>query len=115
MKDNEVLKYFQNGMFNSDNLKAYDAEGQKYFLSYLLKKGYDFTIKDGEIEFKIIKSEENVKELIEKYNRESMIENLNIKKQSINAIRVMGVEEYSQTIERKLRNLREKEKSLKER
>ena len=47
MKDNEVLKYFQNGMFNSDNLKAYDAEGQKYFLSYLLKKGYDFTIKDG--------------------------------------------------------------------
>ena len=40
MKDNEVLKYFQNGMFNSDNLKAYDAEGKKYFLIYLIKNVY---------------------------------------------------------------------------
>lgn len=44
-----------------------------------------------------------------------MIENLNIKKQSVRAIRVMGIEEYSQTIEKKLRSLKRKEKELKER
>lgn len=115
MKENETLKYFQEGMFNSDNLKAYDTEGQKYFLGYLFRKGYNFTIKDGEIEFKDIKCEDKVKEVIEKYNRESLIENLNIKRQSVRAIRVMGIEEYSQTIEKKLRNMKEREKALKER
>ena len=60
-------------------------------------------------------SENKVKEVIAEYNNESMIENLNIKKQSVRAIRVMGIEEYSQTIEKKLRSLKRKEKELKER
>lgn len=115
MKENETLKYFQERMFNSDNLKAYDTEGQKYFLGYLFRKGYSFTIKDGEIEFKDIKGEDKVKEVIEKYNRESLIENLNIKRQSVRAIRVMGIEEYSQTIEKKLISMKERGKALKER
>ena len=80
MKENETLKYHESKQFNSENLKQYDTEGQKYFLGYLLRKGYDFNIKNGEIEFKDITSENKVKEVIEKYNNESMIENLNIKK-----------------------------------
>lgn len=115
MKENETLKYYENQQFNSENLKQYDVEGQKYFLGYLLRKGYEFKIKNGEIEFKGIISEKQVKEVLEKYNNESIIENLNIKKQSVRAIRVMGVEEYSQAIERKLKNLKRKEKGLKER
>lgn len=115
MKENETLKYHESKQFNSENLKQYDTEGQKYFLGYLLRKGYDFNIKNGEIEFKDITSENKVKKVIEKYNNESMIENLNIKKQSVRAIRVMGIEEYSQTIEKKLRSLKRKEKELKER
>lgn len=115
MRENETLKYHESQQFNSENLKQYDTEGQKYFLGYLLRKGYDFNIKNGEIEFKDITSENKVKEVIEKYNNESMIENINIKKQSVRAIRVMGIEEYSQTIEKKLRSLKRKEKELKER
>lgn len=115
MRENEILKYHKSQQFNSENLKQYDTEGQKYFLGYLLRKGYDFNIKNGEIEFKDITSENKVKEVIEKYNNESMIENINIKKQSVRAIRVMGIEEYSQTIEKKLRSLKRKEKELKER
>lgn len=102
-------------MFNSDSLNPYDIEGVRYFLGYLFRKGYDFTIKDGEIEFKDIKSEDKVKEIIEKYNNESMIENLNIKKQALRRIKVMGVEEYSQLLEKSLRSLKIKEEELEER
>lgn len=115
MRENETLKYHESQQFNSENLKQYDTEGQKYILGYLLRKGYDFNIKNGEIEFKDIKSENIVKEIIEKYSSESMIEDLNIKKQSVREIRVMGIEEYSQTIEKKLKSLKRKEKELKER
>ena len=44
MKENETLKYYESQQFNSENLKQYDTEGQKYFLGYLLRKGYDFNI-----------------------------------------------------------------------
>lgn len=115
MKENEVLKYLQNGKFNSEILNQYDMEGQKYFLSYLLRKGYKFNIKNGQIEFKEITSENKIRDMIDKYNNESRIENLNIIKQSLRAIRIMGVEEYSQSLEKKLRSLKRTNKELQER
>lgn len=115
MKENDVLKYSQNGKFNSENLTQYDIEGQKYFLSYLLKKGYKFNIKNGQIEFKEIASENKVKDIIDKYNNDSMIENLNIKRQSLAQIRMMGVEEYSRVLERKLKRLTISDKKIQER
>ena len=42
-----------------------------------------------------------------------MIENLNIKKQSVRAIRVMGIEEYSQTIEKKVKEFKKKRERIK--
>ena len=44
---NEQLKYNKENLFNSPILQQYDSEGQRYFLSYLLKKNYDFEIKSG--------------------------------------------------------------------
>ncbi len=40
MKDNQTLEYHEKQQFNSENLQQYDNEGQRYFLAYLLRKGY---------------------------------------------------------------------------
>lgn len=115
MKENKVLKYIEKEEFNSNILKQYDKEGQKYFLGYLLRKGYNFNIKDGAIEFKDITSEDKIKEIIEKYNNESIIENLYLKKEVVKAISVIGINEYNKTLDRKIRTLRIKESKSKER
>lgn len=110
MKENETLKYDEKKQFNSKILQQYDSEGQKYFLSYLLKNGYNLKIEDGEIIFADILSEDNVKEMIEHYNKESRIDNLNIKKQCIREVREIGLEAYSKMIDNKLRKLNRNEK-----
>ena len=45
MKDNQTLEYHEKQQFNSENLQQYDNEGQRYFLAYLLRKGYNLEIK----------------------------------------------------------------------
>ena len=115
MKENEALKYHESQQFNSENLKQYDTEGQKYFLGYLLRKGYKFQIREKEIIFTDISSEKKVNEMIEHYNNDSRIDNLNIKREAVRAIRVMGTEEYSKTIEKKLRDLKKRENEKRDR
>ena len=115
MKENETLKYNEDKLFNSENLQQYDEEGQKYFLGYLLRKGYKFEIREKEIIFTDITSEKKVNEMIEHYNNDSKIDNLNTKREAVRAIRVMGTEEYSKTIEKKLRDLKKRENEKRER
>lgn len=115
MKENESLKYNEEKLFNSESLQQYDAEGQKYFLGYLFRKGYKFQIKEKEIIFTDITSEKKVNEMIEHYNNDVRIDNLNVKREAIRAIRVMGTEEYSKTIEKKLRELKKRENEKRER
>lgn len=115
MKDNETLKYNEKKQFNSEKLQQYDEEGQKYFLGYLLRKGYKLEIKENEIVFADITSEDKVKEVIDCYNNDTRIENLNIKGQAVREIRVRGIEEYSQVIDKQLRSLKSKEKEISER
>lgn len=115
MKDNQTLEYHEKQQFNSENLQQYDNEGQRYFLAYLLKKGYNLEIKESKIIFKDITSEEKIKEVIEHYNNESRIENLNIKRQGIREARAMGLETYSQMVDKKLRSLNQKKNERKER
>lgn len=115
MKDNQVLEYHEKQQFNSENLQQYDNEGQRYFLAYLLRKGYNLEIKESKIIFKDITSEEKVKEMIEHYNNDSRIDNLNVKRQSIREARAIGLEEYSQMVDKKLRNLNQKEREKTER
>ena len=110
MKDNQVLEYHEKQQFNSENLQQYDNEGQRYFLAYLLRKGYNLEIKESKIIFKDITSEEKVKEMIEHYNNDSRIDNLNVKRQSIREARAIGLEEYSQIVDKKLRSLNQKER-----
>lgn len=69
MKDNQVLEYHEKQQFSSESLQQYDNEGQRYFLAYLLRKGYNLEIKESKIIFKDITSEEKVKEMIEHYNK----------------------------------------------
>ena len=115
MKDNQTLEYHAKQQFNSENLQQYDNEGQRYFLAYLLKKGYNLEIKESKIIFKDITSEEKVKEVIEHYNNESRIENLNVKRQGIIEARAIGLETYSQMVDKKLRNLNQKKNERTER
>ena len=115
MKDNQTLEYHEKQQFNSENLQQYDNEGQRYFLAYLLKKGYNLEIKESKIIFKDITSEEKIKEVIEHYNNESRIENLNIKRQGIREARAIGLETYSQMVDKKLRSLNQKKHERKER
>lgn len=113
MKENETLKYHESKQFNSENLKQYDTEGQKYFLGYLLRKGYDFNIKNGEIEFKDITSENKVKEVIEKYNNESMIENLNIKKAICKSNQSNGNRRIQSNNRKKVKEFKKKRERIK--
>lgn len=115
MENNKTLKYHENQQFNSKNLQQYDIEGQKYFLCYLLRKNYNFKLKNGEIVFEDITSEDKVKEIIEKYNSESIIEHLCSEKETLRKARIVGLKEASQTVEKKLRKLKIKEKELSER
>ena len=115
MKDNQTLEYHEKQQFNSENLQQYDNEGQRYFLAYLLRKGYNLEIKESKIIFKDITSEEKVKEMIEHYNNDSRIDNLNVKRQSIREARAIGLEEYSQIVDKKLRSLNQKEREKTER
>ena len=115
MKDNQILEYHEKKQFNSENLQQYDNEEQKYFLSYLLRKGYNWEIKESKIIFKDITSEEKVKEMIEHYNNDSRIDTLNIKRQCIREARAVGLEEYSQMVDKKLKSLTQKEKDRTER
>lgn len=110
MKENETLKYDEKKQFNSKILQQYDAEGQRYFLGYLLRKGYKLAIKESEIIFTDISLEDKVKEVIERYNNETKIENLNIKRQCIRETREIGLEAYSKMIDNKLRKLNRNEK-----
>lgn len=115
MKDNQVLEYHEKQQFNSENLQQYDNEGQRYFLAYLLRKDYNLEIKESKLIFKDITSEEEVKEMIEHYNNESRIDNLNVKRQCIRETRIIGLEEYSQMVDKKLRSLNQKEREKTER
>lgn len=115
MKENENLKFNEEKLFNSESLQQYDEEGQKYFLGYLFRKGYKFQIIDKEIIFIDITSEKKVNEIIEHYNNDVRIDNLNVKREAIRAIRVMGTEEYSKSIEKKLRELKKRENEKRER
>lgn len=51
MKDNQVLEYHEKQQFSSESLQQYDNEGQRYFLAYLLRKGYNLEIKESKIIF----------------------------------------------------------------
>lgn len=115
MKDNQTLEYHEKQQFNSEYLQQYDEEGQRYFLAYLLKKGYNLEIKESKIIFKDITSEEKIKEVIEHYNNESRIENLNVKRQGIREARAIGLETYSQMVDKKLRSLNQKKNERTER
>ena len=53
--------------------------------------------------------------MIEHYNNESRIDNLNVKRQSIREARAIGLEEYSQMVDKKLRSLNQKEREKTER
>ena len=57
----------------------------------------------------------NDKEMIEHYNNDSRIDTLNIKRQCIREARAVGLEEYSQMVDKKLKSLTQKEKDRTER
>lgn len=110
MKNNEVLKFSEDKLFNSSLMKQYDEEGQRFFLSYLFKEGYKFKIKDNTIEFIDISLEDKVQEAINEYNNKTR---KNIKKIELNAINkaeIIGIEIYKKQLELEIERIEIKNK-----
>lgn len=105
---NEQLKYNKENLFNSPILQQYDSEGQRYFLSYLLKKNYDFEIKSGHIIFTNITSEIQIKNMLEEYNYETQKENIKTKIEATKKAMIFGAEDYNQRLKQRLKILKKK-------
>ena len=105
---NEQLKYNKENLFNSPILQQYDSEGQRYFLSYLLKKNYDFEIKSGHIIFTNITSEIQIKNMLEEYNYETQKENIKTKIEATKQVMIFGAEGYNQRLKQRLKILKKK-------
>ncbi len=99
MDNKEVLKFNENNLFNSNLMKQYDQEGQRFFLSYLLKKGYKFKIKDNNIEFIDISSEDKIQKVINEYNNETRKNIREIELDAINRAEIIGIDAYRKQLE----------------
>lgn len=111
MRSNYSLEYDREKLFNSTRLQEYDREGQNYFLGYLIRKNYNFQIKDNKIVFVDIFTKKMINSIINQYNNEMQRNNINKKLGAIKDIEVMGTEEYKEILEKKLKELEEKPKS----
>lgn len=99
MDNKEVLKFNENNLFNSNLMKQFDQEGQRFFLSYLLKKGYKFKIKDNNIEFIDISSDDKIQKVINEYNNETRKSIRKIELDAINRAEIIGIDAYRKQLE----------------
>lgn len=111
MKENELLKYSKKSLFNSKTLQQYDAEGQRYFLAYLIKKGYNMEIKSGEIIFTDISSEDKIRKIIEQFNNDTKKQILRAKMEATRDIEILGITDYTKVLEKQRKELENKQSS----
>lgn len=111
MKSGELLKYDNKKAFNSEILQQYDSEGQSYFLSYLIKKGYNLEIKGSVIIFRDILSEQDIERIIEEYNNDTKKQILRTKLETIKAIEIMGIAECKKSINKQINEIRKEEEN----
>lgn len=88
LKENS-LRFDERNLFNSEILHQYDADGQKGFLGYLLRKA-NWRITDNQILFQEIQTDEQIEQLLKYYDTDTMKSNLEIKKDILDKVMVLG-------------------------
>lgn len=106
-KDNS-LKFDVNTLFNCTFLQAYDEDGQKGFLGYLIRS-QSWCIRDNQIVFPAIKTEKMVETLMHSYNDDVLRTNIMIKKDAIDKIRVFGILGYNNMLNEDLEKLNKRQ------
>lgn len=106
-KDNS-LKFDVNTLFNCTFLQAYDEDGQKGFLGYLIRS-QSWCIRDNQIVFPTIKTEKMVETLMHSYNDDVLRTNIMIKKDAIDKIRVFGILGYNNMLNEDLEKLNKRQ------
>ncbi len=105
MKEGECLKYNKEKLFNSEYLKQYDSEGQRYFLAYLLKENYNLKIRSNEIIFTDILSEDMVSRIAKKYDNDARKQVLRAKIEATREIERMGIIDYTISLKKQMKEL----------
>lgn len=106
-KDNS-LKFDVNTLFSYTFLQAYDEDGQKGFLGYLIRS-QSWCMRDNQIVFPEIKTEEMVETLMRSYNDDVLKTNIMIKKDTIDKIRMFGISEYNNILNEDLEKLNKRQ------
>lgn len=112
LKEN-ILKFSENELFNNDILKQYDEEAQKGFLGYLFRN-YNWSIIDNQIVFPEIQTDEEIEDLLEGYDTDIKRNNLNIKKDILDMVLVLGFARIKDMVNDEERKIKERENKSKE-
>lgn len=108
MNEDNSLKFDVNTLFNCTFLQAYDEDGQKGFLGYLIRS-QSWCIRDNQIVFPAIKTEKLVETLMHSYNDDVLRTNIMIKKDAIDKIRVFGISGYNNVLNEDLEKLNKRQ------
>ncbi len=111
MEEN-ALKFDENNLFNSEILHQYDSDGQLGFMGYLLRNE-KWKIVDNQIIFPEIQTEEKIQESIERYDLNLKKQLLQVKREVINLVFVLGYAETKTKLDKERDEIESKEKSTK--
>ena len=111
MEEN-ILKFDENNLFNSEILQQYDRDGQLGLMGYLLRNE-KWEIVDNQIVFPEIQTEEKIQKSIEKYNLNVKKSLLQAKREVINLVFVLGYAETKTRLDKERDEIESKEKENK--
>lgn len=109
MKQENILKFDDKELFNSEILHQYDEDGQKGFLGYLLRYNY-WIINDNKIIFPNIDSKCKIEMLLEKYKEETIKDNIRIRKDVLRDVSIFGIEKIKQMIKKDYKTIEKNER-----
>lgn len=114
MEKEKPLAFEVDKLFNNKILQQYDKDDQIGFLRYLLTKD-NWKIKDNQIIFNEINTDEKVKEEIERYDIYVRKRNYQIQKPIIEKAMVLGIFKTKEQLDEDRKVLIKKEEKLKSR
>lgn len=102
-KDN-ILKFDEKGLFNSNLLQQYDEHGQKGFLGYLLRYK-NWKIDENKIIFPDIKSNEKIQELLIEYDKDTKKNYINIQNVTLEKVSIYGLTQCQEMLKKEIYNI----------
>ncbi len=112
MEEKKELKFNVEQLFNYAKLHEYDEDGQKGFLGTLIREE-QWKIENNSIVFPNIVNEEQIENLLNKFNDSILRANLVIKQGVINQIYLYGAEEFRKQLDKQIEEIDKKYKKSK--